>query len=420
MPWYKTGTVSVTQNSRVVTGTGVAFAVNCRVGDAFRGPDGEWYEVIDRFSDTSISIDPPYQGATTAAGVYALAPMQGYVKDLADAFRLLINQFGGLLAVLGNDPTQAGVRSALGLTNTDGVPEGPGNKYFTSARAIAAPLSGLDTSNNSTVVSTDTLLSAVGKLQAQATSTGLVAQAALPKSGGALTGPINDAPIQTLASAATVNIGAATSNVVTISGTTTIASFGTIAAGARRTVRFLGSLILTYNAAALILPTSNNIVTAANDTAEFLSLGGGSWICLRYDAVSGKSLAFSYDKTNAIGLVANGAIIESGSSGSGYWMKFADGSMETRHRGSISLNITTAYGALYYGAAVAIAFPQTFVGDLPEMTLQVSGGPVAALFVGRQTVVTATDTGPFIVMAPAPLTNAVMTVDIVAKGRWKV
>ncbi|MGF6318710.1 hypothetical protein [Pseudomonas frederiksbergensis] len=101
MPWYKSGTVSVTQNSNAVIGIGTAFISNGRVGDAFRGPDGGWYEVTNIASDTAISISPPYKGATTGAGAYALAPMQGYVKDSADALRGIVTQYGVKLAALG-------------------------------------------------------------------------------------------------------------------------------------------------------------------------------------------------------------------------------------------------------------------------------------------------------------------------------
>lgn len=87
MTWYKTGTVAVTAGSNAVIGTGTSFIANSRVGDAFRGPDGGWYEVTNIASDTALSIAPNYQGATAAAGGYSLAPMQGYVKDSADALR---------------------------------------------------------------------------------------------------------------------------------------------------------------------------------------------------------------------------------------------------------------------------------------------------------------------------------------------
>ncbi|WP_235437087.1 hypothetical protein [Pseudomonas trivialis] len=83
MSWYKTGTVAVTPGSNAVIGTGTAFIANSRVGDGFRGPDGGWYEVTNIASDTALSIAPPY-GDPSA---YALAPLQGYVKDSADALR---------------------------------------------------------------------------------------------------------------------------------------------------------------------------------------------------------------------------------------------------------------------------------------------------------------------------------------------
>lgn len=87
MGWYKTGTVSVTAGSNAVIGTGTSFIANGRVGDAFRGPDGRWYEVSNIASDTALSIAPNYLGVTAAGGSYSLAPMQGYVKDSADALR---------------------------------------------------------------------------------------------------------------------------------------------------------------------------------------------------------------------------------------------------------------------------------------------------------------------------------------------
>ncbi|MFJ4587915.1 hypothetical protein ACIP1Z_11485 [Pseudomonas moraviensis] len=171
MPWYKTGTVSVVQNSNAVIGTGTSFLSNGRVGDAFRGPDGGWYEVTNIASDTSLSISPNYQGATNAAGIYAIAPMQGYVKASADALRALVNQFGGVISVLGEDPTLTGVRASLGLTNADGLPEGTTNKYFTDARVRSVVLTGLSIPGApAAIAATDTVLVSLGKLQAQATA----------------------------------------------------------------------------------------------------------------------------------------------------------------------------------------------------------------------------------------------------------
>lgn len=56
----------------------------------------------------------------------------------------------------------------------------------------------------------------------------------------------------------------ATGNLVHITGTTTITSFGTVQAGARFTLVFDGVVTVTYNATSLILGTAaENITTAA-------------------------------------------------------------------------------------------------------------------------------------------------------------
>jgi hypothetical protein len=97
---------------------------------------------------------------------------------------------------------------------------------------------------------------------------------------------IEGAAMSTLASASTVDIGAA-NGTITITGTTTIANLGAATAGLRRYVIFAGILTLTYNATTLILPTAASITTAVGDTAEFVSLGSGNWRCTSYQRASG-------------------------------------------------------------------------------------------------------------------------------------
>jgi hypothetical protein len=93
-----------------------------------------------------------------------------------------------------------------------------------------------------------------------------------------------------LPSATTVSIGAAASLNVSITGVSTIYAFDTAAEGALRWVAFTGSLTLVHNAAALQLPGSANIGTAAGDTALFKSLGGGIWKCIVYQRASGVAI----------------------------------------------------------------------------------------------------------------------------------
>lgn len=103
-----------------------------------------------------------------------------------------------------------------------------------------------------------------------------------------------------VASAGTCAIGAATSNFVRITGTTTITSFGTVAAGFIRFVRMAGALTLTHNATSLILPTGANIVTAANDTFIAESLGSGNWIVRSYQKANGQPINLALDGITSI------------------------------------------------------------------------------------------------------------------------
>ncbi|MEB3840457.1 phage tail protein [Pseudomonas guariconensis] len=114
MPWYRSGTVAITAGQTTVTGTGTNFSANARVGDAFQGPDGRWYEVTNIPSATVLSILPAYQGATVSAGSYGLAPMQGYVKESADRLRQFADDFGSTMALFGGATTAAGLRQNIG------------------------------------------------------------------------------------------------------------------------------------------------------------------------------------------------------------------------------------------------------------------------------------------------------------------
>lgn len=306
MTWYKQGLVAVTNNSNAIIGSGTAFISNARVGDGFRGPDGGWYEVTNIASDTAIAIAPNYQGVTAAGGVFSIAPMQGYVKDSADRLRVVTDQLNGVpegvtqaqnaaaastasASASATSAAQASASAASAATSVTAASTSATNAA-TSATAAATSATAASTSKTNAATSataaatsaTNSSNSATNSASSAAAAAASAAQAAqFPLAGGNLTGVLNDAPTQTIASAATTSLAASTSNVVAISGTATITSFGTLASG-RRFLRFLGAATLTHNPVSLILPGGMNITTAANDTMEMLSLGGGNWFCLEY------------------------------------------------------------------------------------------------------------------------------------------
>lgn len=68
------------------------------------------------------------------------------------------------------NPQKAQVKTNIGLETADDLPEKaitPTNKYFTASRVLNTVLEGIDLAVNATVLATDTVLVAIGKLQKQ-------------------------------------------------------------------------------------------------------------------------------------------------------------------------------------------------------------------------------------------------------------
>lgn len=80
-----------------------------------------------------------------------------------------------------------------------------------------------------------------------------------------------------IASAASVDIGAATGNYLEMTGSVIVSALGTANTGLRRTVIPKSSLPFEYNATRLVIPGSSSITALVGDVVEFLSLGGGNW-----------------------------------------------------------------------------------------------------------------------------------------------
>ena len=156
-----------------------------------------------------------------------------------------------------------------------------------------------------------------------------------------------------VASAGTTNIGAAASNNVRITGTTTITSFGTAASGVTRQLRFAGALTLTHNATSLILPGAASVVTMAGDTATAVSLGSGNWVVTEFQPATTAGMRLLAGApaipTNAAGVGKVESIVTA--SGAGYTLP-AGGQWIWKLTG---FNASTgAYaGAVFSGAGVA-------------------------------------------------------------------
>lgn len=138
--WHSLGKVNVTKGSDVVTGVGTKWVENVRVGDAFQGPDGKLYQVVNVASDEALAISPAYEGSTATNLNYWIVPIPGFSKTQADRLALIINRLDGDIAkafeeFLRKDSNLADVKDkkvardnlGLGTAATRNVGENAGN-----------------------------------------------------------------------------------------------------------------------------------------------------------------------------------------------------------------------------------------------------------------------------------------------------
>lgn len=346
MPWYKAGTVSVTLNSNAVTGTGTAFIVNCRVGDAFRGPDGRWYEVTNVASNTAISIDPPYIGSTASGGSYALAPMQGYVKESADALRAIVTSYGAQMAALkttGNydvlpvtkggtgGTTQAEARTGLGLGTAATVNAGATGSSIMGAETPAAGRTSLGLGTAATATLSESRRDATLGRVLKVGDHGIGAES-LETITGTLIDDIRTNGFYYVASG--VNQGSAPS--------------------------FTNGYLWSKSVTSVYAIQSYYVLTNGFEYKRVLNNGTwGAWkLC--------------YDSTSAVGTVSQsggvstGAVVERGSNGNGQFVKYADGTLIQwgASSGVVDTSVSSLYGStsgVMYATTVTVSLPSTFI-----------------------------------------------------------
>lgn len=81
---YTTGTISVTNGSAAITGSGTSWATstNAETGEYIKLPDGKWYRIESIASNTSLTIEVNYQGSTLSGQTYTISPWGEVQGDL--------------------------------------------------------------------------------------------------------------------------------------------------------------------------------------------------------------------------------------------------------------------------------------------------------------------------------------------------
>lgn len=73
---YTTGTITATNDSATITGSGTSWntSTNAEIDEYIKLPDGKWYLITAIGSDTSLTIERTYQGATLSGQTYTISP----------------------------------------------------------------------------------------------------------------------------------------------------------------------------------------------------------------------------------------------------------------------------------------------------------------------------------------------------------
>lgn len=141
MTWYRTGTVAVTNGNSTVTGSGTAFVANVDVGEGFRGPDGQIYEITDVVSNTELTLARNYNGSTASGQAYAIAPFRGRIADLLSETATLLLDFAAVRDGPGEGLFALGSASEPGISAASDPDTG---LFFPAANALAVATGGAE------------------------------------------------------------------------------------------------------------------------------------------------------------------------------------------------------------------------------------------------------------------------------------
>lgn len=362
MAWCDAGTVNVTASSVTVTGIGTKWLAGARQGEAFVAPDGRLYEVLNIASDTSLTLTKPYRGATATDQQYALAPMQGYVKELADrvAALLLLSQdeWSSVLkaADLQASPNDATNGKVLTVGRSFGLgSSSAGSSYdkFPSASLNDDGVpSGLYWANNA-VADLPPGFGGGLLIHRQIGTTG--AQILINGSSGVMfyRGRVGSVWGTWKTSLAVNDCGLGGNTVSPPNGRDGVNPFGWY---------YQSNPVPSWGGGQLFLDmpygSSQNAglrLSTTPYTDDFFLNGG----------ISGKkeyrpACKLVHDK-NIVGTIAEGSVIESGFNSNGKWAKYADGTLICWSPKMIANFVSGASGSLYVSASNAWTLPMAFI-----------------------------------------------------------
>ncbi|MGJ8660687.1 MAG: hypothetical protein ACSHXL_01490 [Bacteroidota bacterium] len=115
--WYDVGTISVTNGSTTVTGSGTDFISGVQVGEGLY-IGGDLYEIGAIVSGTQLTLADAYLGSTATGQTYKIIPTQSLVADLSSGVADLISDFADVRDYAGSGKFNDGTASSPAITFT--------------------------------------------------------------------------------------------------------------------------------------------------------------------------------------------------------------------------------------------------------------------------------------------------------------
>ena len=423
MAWYDAGTVNVTLNSATVTGVGTQWVAGARQGEALVGPDGRLYEVLNISSNTALTLTRPYRGPTQTAQPYALAPFQGYVKELADRAAALLTSmqtdYATVLKRADLQPAGLGPPEQGKIATTGAF--GLGNQFrawlcnASAANEIWVKLATITGQPNQRgLFILDGAGFGYGAANGATTGVGFLSATMGNASHE------NNLSLEYLYSTEPQQAHIKGLKTVRLSNT----KFEVWVQ-----LRTYSQLHVAYSGTFSLMEPTNGVQQAAAPDPAY------HWELYMYQMWTGRTLTpanigarmglRSGAFADLIGDVGAGAIMQSGSNSTGHWQKFADGTMVTSQSRLIDMagTVWTGSSPRYCQLSGAVAFPAAFLaGTAPDIIHSTSDSAVAgrsaylAAFSRSNTAIS----GLFVASPSATaVAGGTIVLSFVAKGEWK-
>ena len=347
--WYRTGTISVSNGSTSVTGSGTAWVGVVRKGDALVAPDGRSYEITSVNSNTSLTLGSAYQGSSASGSEYAVQPTRGIAREWFEAVSAFQAQISGwadgpLSGLFGNGSAGSPGVSFANQTNM--------GLYRASSSALA--------------------ISVGGSERARFTTAGMQVTGQI--TGNAVTQSATDTTAGRLLKVGDHGLGESGADFGVTSEATGLEDIPATSFFMHSTGNAPGDAPFETQGAGIKIGGDGDSWNAT----FWGSLFSNRWFCRVAPSSGGLSQwAELYHTGNLVGTVSQsggvptGAVIERGSNSNGEYVRFADGTQISITDISVP-DVSDASGDMFRSSQVEMTFPAEFVGGA-------YGGSVAAV-----------------------------------------